>query len=333
MLFNKIPIGIAMQDLSFNQDVKAIEVNENINNLYMLQWFISQEDKILGMVTGTGIGAGKLDLPELKALEFPLPSLAEQQKIADFLAAVDARIGALQQQKALLQQYKQGVMQRIFAQEIRFTDEHGQPFPDWEVKTLGEVYSFYSTNSLSREKLNYDTGQIRNIHYGDIHTKFSNMFYLKNEKVPFINEDVPVKKIAETSYCHEGDLVIADASEDYADIGKTIELIDLNGEKIVAGLHTFLARPVAGVMATGFAGYMMKSANVRLQIMTIAQGTKVLSISTGRLGAIHIPVPSVAEQAKIAGFLSALDGRIASCDTQLAETQRWKAGLLQGVFV
>ena len=125
---------------------------------------------------------------------------------------------------------------------------------NWMTKLYGDVYSFYSTNSLSRDKLNYESGEVFNIHYGDIHTKFSTLFDLTKELVPLINIEVDLSKYSEEKYCQEGDLVIADASEDYADIGKTIELINLNNERILAGLHTFLARPNKDEIARGFAG-------------------------------------------------------------------------------
>ena len=164
---------------------------------------------------------------------------------------------------------------------------------NWTTKLYGDVYSFYSTNSFSRDKLNYESGLVYNIHYGDIHTKFSTMFKLNKELVPLINTDVDLSKFSDEKYCKEGDLVIADASEDYADIGKTIELVGLNNERVLAGLHTFLARPNKYEMAKGFAGYLMQSWKVRKQVMLIAQGTKVLGLSTARLAKINLFIPLV----------------------------------------
>jgi len=140
-----------------------------------------------------------------------------------------------------------------------------------------------------------------------IHTKFRSQFLLANEDVPFINTDIDLQRIAKDKYCREGDLVIADASEDYDDIGKTIELIDLDNEKVLAGLHTLLARPLNDDIFIGYGAYMMACENVRKQIKIIAQGTKVLGLSTGRMNKILLPVPSKPEQQKIAAFLAAID--------------------------
>ena len=205
-------------------------------------------------------------------------------------------------------------------------------YSEWEEKLYGEIYTFYSTNSLSRDKLNYDSGRVKNIHYGDIHTKFSTMFNIKNENVPFINNDIDLSKIKEENYCLEGDLVIADASEDYADIGKTIEIINLNNEKVIAGLHTFLARPNKYDMALGYSGYLLQSWKVRKQVMMIAQGTKVLSLSTTRLSKIKINLPQKQEQEKIASFLTSIDKKIEQLLKKDELLNHYKKGVMQKIF-
>jgi len=202
----------------------------------------------------------------------------------------------------------------------------------WVEKSLGEVYSFKSTNSFSREKLNYESGSIKNIHYGDIHTKFKTHFDIKAEWVPFINQDVDTSKIPGDYFIQEGDLVIADASENYADIGKTIEIINVNKEKIVAGLHTFLARRKDDSPVVGFGGHFMKSFRLRLDIMRIAQGTKVLSISTSRLANIIINLPPPLEQQKIATFLTAVDKRIRLLQAKKINLEIYKKGVMQKLF-
>jgi len=211
---------------------------------------------------------------------------------------------------------------------LRFKEFDG----DIEETLFGNHYSFHTTNSLSRDKLHYDKGEVRNIHYGDIHTKFQTHFYLTNEYVPFVNEDVDLSKIKEDSYCKVGDLVIADASEDYADIGKSIELIDINNVKLLAGLHTFLARPSSDKIALGYISCLLKSWKLRKQIMTIAQGTKVLSLSTGRVSNLKLNLPSLPEQQKIASFLSAVDEKIQQLTKKKALLEQYKKGAMQQLF-
>ncbi|MFM6219891.1 MAG: restriction endonuclease subunit S, partial [Dolichospermum sp.] len=171
-------------------------------------------------VKATSMRSGQpgINAEEYKEFNFFIPSISEQTKIADFLITVDEKIAQLTQKCELLARYKKGVMQQLFSQELRFKDDDGRDFPDWEEKLFGDVFSFLNTNSFSRELLNYEDGKVKNIHYGDIHTKYKSNFNIEIERVPYINNDVDLSKVSTENYCKVGDLVIADASEDYNDI-------------------------------------------------------------------------------------------------------------------
>ncbi|MBD1259816.1 restriction endonuclease subunit S [Maribacter polysiphoniae] len=212
--------------------------------------------------------------------------------------------------------------------QLRFSEfENG-----WIPMKYDEIYSFYSTNSLSRDKLNYESGQVKNIHYGDIHTKFDTLFDISKEIVPFVNDDIIISNIPSENYCQEGDLLIADASEDYKGVGKTIEIVNLDNEKVLAGLHTFLARPNKHNMAYGFAGFMLQSWGVREQVMKIAQGTKVLGLAKSRLAKIKLNIPSFPEQQKIASFLTAVDKKITQLNKKKVLLEQYKKGVMQRLF-
>lgn len=211
---------------------------------------------------------------------------------------------------------------------LRFP-EYGE---EWLQTKYGEVFSFRTTNSYSRENLNYDDGNVKNIHYGDIHTKFPTLFDITKELVPFINSEIELKRIAEDNYCKVGDLIIADASEDYGDVGKCIEIVNLNNEKVLAGLHTILARPDLQKMSVGFNGYLAKSEKVRLQIKILAQGSKVLSISAKRLAEIDLSFPTLPEQTKIANFLTAVDDRLQALKKKKTLLEQYKKGVMQKIF-
>lgn len=203
---------------------------------------------------------------------------------------------------------------------------------NWKNKYFKEIYSFRSTNSFSRDKLNYENGLVKNIHYGDIHSKFNSLFKIQNEQVPYINDDISLEKIPKENFLKVKDLIIADASEDYEDIGKCLEIIDLNGQEVLAGLHTFIARPDLHNIALGFGNYLMKSNFSKIQIKTIAQGTKVLSISTTRLSEIKLNIPSLEEQTKIANFLSAVDEKLNLLKEKKSLLEDYKKGVMQKIF-
>ncbi len=136
MLFNKIPIGIVAKDVAFNQDVKSIVVNDYSTSEYILNWFTAFESKILNMVTGTGIGAGKLDLPDLKALEIKIPPLPEQIKLANFLFKIDQRISTQKKIIENLKLQKNSIVKRLFEDKIKFQNKDYQ---NWEKKKLADV--------------------------------------------------------------------------------------------------------------------------------------------------------------------------------------------------
>lgn len=203
---------------------------------------------------------------------------------------------------------------------------------NWEEFLFENIYSFKVTNSFSRDKLNYESGSVKNIHYGDIHKGFNSFFKIINENVPFINSDINLNKISIDNYCQSGDLIIADASEDYADIGKTIEIVDTNNESVLAGLHTFLARPDKKKMAVGFGAYLMKSSLINKQIKLIAQGSKVLSISAGRLGSIKTIIPCLEEQRKIADLFYSIDEKINQLNKKKELLIKYNIGITQSIF-
>jgi len=215
--------------------------------------------------------------------------------------------------------------------ELRFPEFENDG--EWVNEQFGKVYSFLVTNSFSREYLNYENGTVKNIHYGDIHTKFSTLFDITKESVPFINLDVPIERIREECYCIEGDLIFADASEDMNDVGKSIEIVNLNKEKLLSGLHTLMARQINKKIEIGFGGYLFKSEWIRKQIQREAQGAKVLGISAGRISTVMISYPRYPqEQQKIASCLSSLDELITAHSQKLELLKDHKKGVMQNLF-
>lgn len=203
---------------------------------------------------------------------------------------------------------------------------------EWENKKLGEFLTFYSTNSFSRDCLNYENGDAQNIHYGDIHMKFPTILDTEKYNIPYINSDINISKYSEESFCKDGDLVIADASEDYADIGKSIEVCNIGNKKILAGLHTILARDNKLVTVNGFKGYMMQSESVRKQVKVLAAGAKVLGISKSNLEKVNVKLPSLQEQERISNFLTKVDKIIEKQDEKVKNLEKYKKGMMQKIF-
>lgn len=309
----------------YNQRSERIICSSKVTPQY--SWFVLNSRSFRKKIYSISQGGTQIyvNFPVVKKLVIAIPEVQEQEKIAGFLGVVDDKTSALQNKKELLEKYKKGAMQAIFSQKIRFKDENGKDYPTWQEKSFGELFSFLRTNSLSRAELR-ESGTVKNIHYGDIHTKLSVNFDSSKESISYLSS------MGNSDYCKPGDLIIADASEDRKDVGKSIEIINTNGDKIVAGLHTFLARPNQGI-AVGFSGYLMQTSPVRKQIVCIATGASVLGISKTELSKITLKLPEKKEQQKIADFLTSLDDKINLTESKLEQAKRFKSSLLQQMFV
>ena len=289
----------------------------------------------LGVISPGGAGRNRvLNKSDFLKIKLALPEVDEQKKIADCLGSLDDLVAAEGRKLEALRQHKQGLMQQLFPQpgelvpRLRFPEYRDDP--SWSSPQFADLYGFKRTNILSRDRLNYETGTIRNIHYGDIHTKFKPLFRVRDEYVPYINPDASGKGFGDDAFCEEGDIVLADASEDIEDVGKAIEVVSLDGERVVAGTHTILATRRGSVPVIGFGGQLIQSAVVRAGIKKEAQGAKVYGISAKRISSVPVPIPpTAAEQQKIAECLSALDTWIGAQSAKVDGLQTHKQGLLQ----
>jgi type I restriction enzyme S subunit len=135
-----IPDGFG--EAYINQHTALIRLNEGVNPRFIAQLLgTKRQNKKINKLNDAGAKAG-LNLPTIKSLEIAIPESGEQKKIASFLSIVDQKIALLTKNYELLAQYKKGVMQKIFNQEIRFKDGSGKDFPDWEYLPLEEVLDY-----------------------------------------------------------------------------------------------------------------------------------------------------------------------------------------------
>ena len=202
---------------------------------------------------------------------------------------------------------------------------------EWKKISLVNVFQFYNTNSLSRADLS-DKGLIKNIHYGDIHQKFNNILDVDKEKLPYIKSDIKINIHNKENYCQDGDLILADASEDYDGIGKAVEVVNVGNNKIVSGLHTILARDVNKVMSLGFKGYLFNTYLIHNQIRVLANGFKVYGISKNNIYDLDVKIPTKIEQEKITKFLILLDKKIELQKQKIVALKIYKKGLIQKIF-
>ena len=315
-----------------NAQMMIIRLKNCAPTNFFHKWYLTPRTQKTLLRLSSGSAQPQLTKSDIKNLKIRLPSKSEQEKIASFFEKVDEKIDKLEKKLYLWKIYKKGLIQQLLNQELRFKDEHGNDYPEWKRKKFNEIFDFISTNSLSRADLNDESGKVINIHYGDIHKKFPHILDFDIVNVPFINENVNLDNIKDENYCKDGDLVIVDASEDYEDIGKAVELKNINGKMVLAGLHTILARDNGGFTIGGFRNYILLEKSVKLQLKKLATGVSVLGISKSNLGKIDLKIPSIPEQLKIASFLSSIYTKIELINKELEINKEFKNGLLQQMF-
>lgn len=186
---------------------------------------------------------------------------------------------------------------------LRFAD-----FSDlWEQKQFDEVLFVLANNTLSRAELNYDNGDYKDIHYGDVLIKYPAYIDVSSSDVPYINTENSSTKL-NNALLQNGDVVIADTAEDFT-VGKATEIENVSATKVVAGLHTIPCRPKIR-FSPKYLGYYINSPAYHDQLIPFIQGVKVSSISKTHIRKTYLSFSSLLEQEKIANFLSCLDEKI-----------------------
>jgi len=270
-------------------------------------------------------GVPQLTVPQISGYKVLYPTLIEQKKIASFLLSVDKRIDFLLQKKEKLEQYKKSVMQKIFNREIRFKDNNGNDFPEWEEKTLGEIGQFQtsSIDKLSRE----NEKQVFLVNYMNVyrHEDINNETIKRFQKV--------TAKDSQVLSCDlkRGDILFTPSSETPNDIGHSVVVFE-DLENSAFSYHLMRFRPKIEIDIL-YSHYFCNTSDVLNQLSRLSTGSTRFTISVKAFSSVIIYLPVLEEQQKIASFLSTIDNKIEKVGAQIDHMKNWKKGLLQQMFV
>ena len=195
---------------------------------------------------------------------------------------------------------------------------------DWCMPTVRDLFHYQRTASNSRDDLD-NSGPIAYVHYGDIHTRFKHFIDFTREDVPRLSASLKVS----ATRLRDGDLIVADASEDEEGVGKSTEVRNLGSTSAVSGLHTILLRARDQRVSSGFRAYLLENVLVKKQIHRVATGLKVFGISKHALGNILVPIPETPEQRAIAKVLLDVNRLLESLDTLITKKQAIKLAAMQ----
>jgi type I restriction enzyme S subunit len=279
----------------YNSNLMFLKFNNNFFMNYKLNSY--QGIKALRRIATGTTSVAAIYTKDLLKIKLNIPKdEQEQQKIATFLTSVDTKIQQLTTKKQLLENYKKGVMQQLFSQQLRFKNDDGFGFPDWEEKKLGEV-AYITTGSSNRVDSSLDGKYTFFDRSEDIRTSSIYLFDSEAIIVPGEGQKFTPKYFIGKFDLHQRSYAIMNFNNC---VGKFIFYH--------IGFHT---------------NYLLSQ----------AVGSTVKSLRLPMFKKMKINFPSIKEQQKIANYLSAIDTKIENVQTQIAKTQAFKKGLLQGMFV
>ena len=267
----------------------------------------------LGLNEATGVPS--LNTTSINNVDIALPSKKEQTKIATFLSAVDEKIAQLSQKLHLLGQYKQGMMQKLFSQQIRFKADDGSEFGELKIGKLGDMTSIQG--GFAFKSTNFGKGITKVIRIGDIEKNINlNLF-----------SGICSNEIPDTRYLiSENAIVMALSGATFGKLGKVKQGSAYINQR-VATFHVFEDS------LNEFVYQIMLSQEFTTYIQSIPSASAQPNISNQDVINFDMLIPCLEEQTKIANFLSAIDQKMDVVSEQLKQAKIWKKGLLQQMFV
>ena len=280
----------------------CFQVN-NMNSDFIVKYFESpQWHKQISLCVAEGArnhGLLNVNINDFFSTKHFLPQLAEQEKIANFLAIVDKKIINLENTITNLENQKKGLLQQIFSQKLRFKDKNGNNYPNWEKKKIGLICSISTGKSNTQDKID-------------------------NGKYPFYVRSATIERSSKYLYDEEATLTVGDG----VGTGKVFHYV--NGKY---DLHQRCYRMFNFKNTHAKYFYYFFSSHFYNRVKRMSAKNSVDSVRMNMISDMIINLPCLEEQTKIADFLSAFDRKLENQKAQLEHWKQIKKGLLQQMFV
>lgn len=289
--------------------------NKNIDSEFLEAYLTS--DKMLRYYNRMATGS----LEEKKRVHYldfvnfikPFPSISEQKKIASFVESINSLIGNLRSQKKELEKYKKSVIQKIYAQEIRFKNSQGYNFSNWEETLLGE----YLTPSTKRNKDNTES----------LVLSVSNRKGFIEQSEQFEDHRVASKDVLNYRVVEKGDFAY-------------------NPSRINVGSIACLKNFDKGIVSPMYVVFKIKEGllndffEVFIQTHIFKHMVKIGSAGSVRdtlnfedLKLFKIKIPSIEEQQKIVELVRSIESLIQLKTERIGQMEQWKKTLVEQIFV
>jgi len=316
--------SLQIDNVLLGGDIIALRPQKNVDSIFLSYQINSEhiKKKILILVTGTTIK--HIYVKDLKSLKIHIPpTLDEQKKIADFLSSIDEKIEIISKKIEELKKYKKGMLQKLLnvkcnngkcEPELRFKGFSG----DWVEKRLGEVGKFFKGKGLSKSILTKNGKKC--ILYGELFTTYKEV----------ITQIISKTNVKEGFLSKKGDILLPSSTTTKGiDLAKASAIFEDN---VLLGGDIIIIRPNKNICSI-FLSYILNHLK-RKDIGKLATGMTIYHIYPKNLKKLklHLP-PTLAEQQKIASFLSSIDEKIELNENKLERLKAYKKGLLQKMFI
>ena len=318
-----IPEGLGTAYI--NQHTALVRMKNTLDSKFVAYALSTEKyNNKLNSLNDSGAKAG-LNLGSIRSFELTIPSKPEQTQIASFLSVVDEKISQLTQKLELLSQYKQGMMQKLFSQQVRFKADDGSEFGEWEeTRFLDLMVDLWDYRGKTPKKLGMDWGD------GEIQSLSA-----LNVKKGFIDFDADCHLGSEklyTTWMNKGDLEKGDIIFTMeAPLGNVALIPD--GRKYILSQRVVCFKTNKKMVDNKFIFQLILSDQFQSRIEELATGTTAKGINQKSMQKIQVGLPSKDEQTKIANFLSSIDQKIEVVAQQIEQAKTWKKGLLQQMFI
>lgn len=294
--------AILGEKATISQACMALEPIKDLNSEFLYSWY-QKYGEMIGIRYAQGTKQQNLSTDLVGNLRIVVPKKEEQEKVANFLTKVDKLVEKQDEKVSNLEQYKKGMIQKIFSQEIRFKKDDGGEYPEWERKQLKDIVVNKSKGGLPQ------------------YSEIDGNVLLNNEYLEGTNT-VPVYVTNEINVAKNDVLILWDGSQS----GKVY-----TGATGVLG-STFVSIKLNETNNNRYIYQLLNSKKDLIQTVW-REGSGVPHVAKDFVENFKVKLPCLEEQTKIANFLSKIDSIVEKEKEKLEELRVWKKGLLQGMFV
>ena len=307
-------IGRGLKGVLANNLFKLVLNKDTLDTDYLFHLLRSYKTFCFFQSEMSGGAMPALSFGIVGALKLPYSSISEQQKIAAFLTAVDNKIEQLSKKQELLGEYKKGLMQQIFSQAIRFKADDGCDFPDWEEKSLGELFNYKNGGSFENEVVKDGLYNLITLNSITIDGELKN----EHKKINSFDNSLKINDLI---------MVLSDVAHGNF-LGLTAIIPEDNSYVLNQRMGALKSKGLNNVV------FLRLLINYNQKYFKLhGQGSSQQNLSKGDILKFELLLPNRNEQQKIANFLSSIDTKIEQVGKQLDESKQFKKALLQQMFV